>query len=59
MVAPGGSIVVLTLVKLLLDLGVDTGDQRSSKTVRNFEQGSVEDLKLFLSEGESDGFHLF
>ena len=57
MVAPSRSLVVLTLVKLLLDLAVDAGDQRSSNTVRNFKQSSVEDLKLFLCEGEGDRFH--
>ena len=58
MVAPGRSLVVLALVKLLLDLAVDTGDQRSSETVGHFEQSSVEDLELLLSEGEGDGFHV-
>ena len=57
MIAPGRSLVVLALVKLLLDLAVDTGDQRSRQTVRDFKQGSIEDLELLLSEGESDGFH--
>lgn len=57
MVTPGRSLVVLALVKLPLDLAVDAGDQRSSKTIGDFEQGSVEDLKLILSKGEGDGFH--
>ena len=57
MVAPGRNLVVLALVKLLLDLAVDTGDQRSSETIGHFKQGSVEDLELLLCEGESDGFH--
>ncbi len=57
MVAPGRSLVVLALVKLLLNLAVDTGDQRSRQTIGDFEQGSVKDLKLLLSEGEVDWFH--
>jgi hypothetical protein len=57
MVAPGRSVVILALVKLLLDLVVDAGDQRSSKTVGDFEQRSVENLKLLLCKGECDMVH--
>jgi hypothetical protein len=52
-VAPGGGVVVLAL-KLPLNLTVDASNQRSSKTVRDFEQSSVKDLKLLLSEGKGD-----
>ena len=53
-VAPSRSLVVLALVKLLLDLAVDTGDQRSSQLVWNFKQRSIKNLKLLLSEGQGD-----
>ena len=57
MVAPGRSLVVLALVKLALDLAVDTGNQWSSEAVGHFEQSSIEDLELLLCEGEGDWFH--
>ena len=47
MVAPGGGVVVLAL-KLLLNLAVDTRDQRSCYSVRDLNKGCVEDLELFL-----------
>lgn len=56
MVAPGGSVVVLAL-KLSLDLAVDTRDQRRGKAVGDFEQRSIENLKLLLRKRESDGVH--